>query len=32
MDGRAAGGAVIGAGKNGYEYSQTGMDFGGSFL
>lgn len=29
--GRAAGGAVIGAGVNGYEYSQTGMGFGGSF-
>lgn len=31
MLGRAAGGAVIGAGVNGYEYSQTGMGFGGSF-
>ncbi len=29
--GRAAGGAAIGAGVNGYEYSQTGMGFGGSF-
>lgn len=29
--GRAAGGAIIGAGVNGYEYSQTGMGFGGSF-
>lgn len=29
--GRAAGGALIGAGVNGYEYSQTGMGFGGSF-
>lgn len=29
--GRAAGGAVIGAGVNGYEYSQTGSGFGGSY-
>lgn len=29
--GRAAGGAAIGAGVNGYEYSQTGMGYGGSF-
>lgn len=29
--GRAAGGAVIGAGLNGYEYSQTGAGFGGSY-
>ncbi len=29
--GRAAGGALIGAGVNGYEYSQTGTGFGGSF-
>ena len=29
--GRAAGGAVIGAGLNGYEYSQTGSGFGGSY-
>ena len=29
--GRAAGGAAIGAGINGYEYSQTGMGYGGSF-
>ena len=31
MLGRAAGGAAIGAGINGYEYSQTGMGYGGSF-
>ncbi len=29
--GRAAGGALIGAGVNGYEYSQTGTGFGGAF-
>lgn len=29
--GRSAGGAVIGAGVNGYEYSQTGSGFGGSY-
>ena len=29
--GRAMGGAIIGAGVNGYEYSQTGAGFGGSF-
>ena len=29
--GMAAGGAAIGAGVNGYEYSQTGMGYGGSF-
>ena len=29
--GRAAGGALIGAGVNGYEYSHTGTGFGGSF-
>ena len=31
MLGRAAGGAIIGAGVNGYEYSQTGAGFGGAF-
>ena len=31
MLGRAAGGALVGAGVNGYEYSQTGTGFGGSF-
>lgn len=29
--GRVAGGAIVGAGVNGYEYSQTGAGFGGSF-
>lgn len=31
MLGRAAGGAIIGAGVNGYEYSQTGTGLGGAF-